>query len=379
MTHLHHSSSAEAPASAQLATAWTDVAQQCLSMTLRFDYLSGRRGLQASRPVVQERLATSQRSASRAGQPNGLVPSHGERERQALDDAERHYLGAIAAKPRLTSREEYCLVVRMRSGSRQAHTALVEANLGLVVMFARRYQRPGVPLLDLVAEGNLGLLRATRSFDPERGYRFGTYAKWWVMQSMRQAMPKLAGVVRIPLSQANAARVAADAARRSNTGLAAGPGWVDDGPAGGLDDGTVAEAASDAANLHRSDADADADAQTPSPRDGAVVEGHEDWHETNDADVLESIAGDPEREPPAVVMAGQRRRLLSSALETLGERERIVVSARFALVGDRPSTLDELATRLQVSIERVRQIENQAVKNLAKVFRRAGQSVDSLL
>lgn len=344
-------------------------------MTLRFDYLSGRRGLQASRPVVQERIATSQRSASRAGQPNGLAPSHGERERQALDDAERHYLGAIAAKPRLTSREEYCLVVRMRSGSRQAHTALVEANLGLVVMFARRYQRPGVPLLDLVAEGNLGLLRATRSFDPERGYRFGTYAKWWVMQSMRQAMPKLAGVVRIPLSQANAARTAAQAARRSNTGLVAGPGWVDDGPAGGLDDCTVAEGASDAATLHR----ADTDTQTTAPRDGAVVEGHEDWHETNDADVLESIAGDPEREPPAVVMAGQRRRLLSSALETLCERERIVVSARFALVGDRPSTLDELATRLQVSIERVRQIENQAVKNLAKVFRRAGQSVDSLL
>lgn len=376
MTHPSRSISPQAPASAQLATAWTDVAQQCLSMTLRFDYLSGRRGLQASRPVVQERLATSQRQASCAGQPNGLAPSHGERERQALDDAERRYLGAIAGKPRLTSREEYCLVVRMRSGSRQAHTALVEANLGLVVMFARRYQRPGVPLLDLVAEGNLGLLRATRSFDPERGYRFGTYAKWWVMQSMRQAMPKLAGVVRIPLSQANAARVAADAARRSNTGFAAGPGRVDDGPAGGLDDGTLAEAASDAATLHR--ADTDTDTQTTAPRDGAVVEGHEDWHETNDADVLESIAIDPEREPPAVVMAGQRRRLLWSALETLCERERIVVSARFALVGDRPSTLDELATRLQVSIERVRQIENQAVKNLAKVFRRAGQSVDSL-
>ena len=87
-------------------------------------------------------------------------------------DSELRYLSEVAARPRLTSREEYGLVIRMHAGDTHAHDALIEANLGLVVMFARKYQRPGVPMLDLVAEGNFGLLTAAKRFDPELGCRF---------------------------------------------------------------------------------------------------------------------------------------------------------------------------------------------------------------
>jgi RNA polymerase sigma factor (sigma-70 family) len=352
--------------------AWVSLAQQCLSQALRFDYLSSGRGHAQSRRVVRERFAAGSAGGAGSGGSKrlerGTLPSAA----APAEDAERRYLSEVAGKRRLTSREEYCLVIRMKKGDRAAYEALIEANLGLVVMFARRYQRQGVPLLDLVAEGNFGLMRAAERFDPEMGCRFATYAKWWVRQSIQQALPKLVSVVRIPMSQAGGA----GAARLPTAGRHA--------PLDLVDNGLMSSAVDEDAH---SGADADAEIHGHLLTYGSVAHGSPNTSgharggrmETNDAELLDSIAIDPEHEPPGEAMAVQRLRVLHGALDALSERDRIVVVARYALEDDRVCTLDELATRFGVSIERIRQIENAAIKKLAKALGEAGESADSLL
>jgi RNA polymerase sigma factor (sigma-70 family) len=366
---FHANPSTDALATPLTATAaWASLAQQCLSLALRYDYLSSGRGHAQSRRVVHERLAAGNAKIARR------KPGASSADDKPAEDAERRYLSEVAHQRRLTSREEYCLVVRMHQGDRAAYEALIEANLGLVVMFARRYQRQGVPLLDLVAEGNFGLMRAADRFDPEMGCRFPTYAKWWVRQSIQQALPKLVSVVRIPASHTSGYSTGPHSAPSRHAPL----DLVDNGLMGGPPDDDLAEGADeDTGNdLHAPARDRAAWAGAPGkPLRGVRLERLE----TNDAELLESIAIDPEHEPPGAAMAGQRLRVLHRALDALNERDRAVIVARYALEEDRVCTLDELATRFGVSIERIRQIENAAVKKLAKALTEAGESANSLL
>ncbi len=280
-------------------------------------------------------------------------------------DSQERYLWEVACKPRLTSSEEYSLATRMKAGDCAARDALLEANLGLVVMFARRYQRPGVPMLDLIAEGNMGLLTAARRFDPELGYRFATYAKWWIRRAIQVALPKLAGVVRVPAG-AHAARRAAPslpATRPSAMQPESDPLDID------IDDDPSALTASSLRH-----ADPISDDVTHGSRPCGVSD-----FELSDAQALDSLAIPTEDEPPGAAMATQRMAAVWRALDSLGERDRVVICERYALVNDRACTLDELSQRFNVSIERIRQIENAAVKKLAKALKQVGASADTLL
>lgn len=339
------------------------IAQRYLGLALSFDYLSSGLGHQQSRRVVGDRMARRGITAL----PDCSLPLAKSRpEKRGCDfgDPQERYLWEVACQPRLTSSEEYRLAVRMRAGDRAAHDALLEANLGLVVMFARRYQRPGVPMLDLVAEGNMGLMTAARRFDPELGHRFATYAKWWVRQAIQLALPRLMGVVRLPASH-HAARRSAAALRRAQA--AAMP----------LDAELDAADFEDERFMHdepflSQGPKLDEAANDPRPC------GFFDF-ELSDAQALEALAIPTEDEPPAAAMALQRMAALWRALDSLSERERVIVSERYALVSDQACTLDELARRFDVSIERIRQIENAAVKKLAKALKEAGASADTLL
>ena len=173
------SSLSERPVSERLL----ELAQECFSGALQFDYLSNGRGNRQSTPL----------RALRAAEPVRATPS------VRGHDIVRRYLGEIATRKRLTSGEEYRLASRARKGDEAARRALIEHQLGLVVVIARPYRNRGLPLLDLIEEGNMGLLRAMEKFDPERGCRFSTYAKWWIRQSIELALMTQAGTVRVPV------------------------------------------------------------------------------------------------------------------------------------------------------------------------------------
>lgn len=331
------------------------LAQRCLASVLSYDYLSSGQGHQQSRRVVGDRMARRGAPAELTVDATlGLQPGAAQAPRSedcCFPDPEQRYLWEVSRSARLTSGEEYCLAVRMKAGDREAHDALLHANLGLVVMFARRYQRPGVPVLDLIAEGNLGLLTAADRFDPERGHRFATYAKWWVRRAIQAALPRLAGVVRVPASRHAGPRAAR---------LDAAQPLAEPEPSG---DGIDEPAACEEAQLQ-----------------ALAGAANDDWSwGALDVNALDSQTIPAEQEPPEATMALQRLSALWRALDSLGERDRIVVCERYALVTDRVSTLDELARRFNVSIERIRQIENAAVKKLAKALASVGASADTLL
>lgn len=342
------------------------LAQRCLGLTLCYDYLSTGQGHRQTRRVVGDRLGSSDKALLTVDATLGPRerPCPAANAPRCFPDPEQRYLWEVARSPRLTSGEEYCLAVRMKAGDRDAHDALLQANLGLVVMFARRYQRPGVPLLDLVAEGNLGLIQAVRRFDPERGHRFATYAKWWVRQAIQTALPRLLGIVRLPAVSAGRRASAAQRGERSE----AMPVEAQAFPF---------EATADEA-LPTGCALLDTPAGTEPPPGEPMLS----WTagcDIGDGQALDSIAIPPEQEPPGHTLALQRHAALMRALDTLNERDRVVVSERYALVNDRACTLDELAKRFSVSIERIRQIENAAVKKLAKALGREGGSAATLL
>ena len=324
------------------------LAHRLLCRSISGDYLSNGRGHRNSRRVVADRLARQKMRTSLAASP----AAHGERERQprrGSGDIEFLYTTYVAERPRLTSREEYRLAARMRAGDLRARDALIESNLGLVVMLARRYQRPGVPLLDLIAEGNLGLLTAADRFDPERGNRFSTYAKWWVLRAMKIALPTLVGVVRQPV---NKLRLNAAADHDDIDEYVLPQELEETGPevdAEPLSEALVPTSAGLAFNV-----------PVPSAEE-----------------VLNGICSAEEQEPPHELMARQRSTKLRLALDGLSERDRTVISQRYALATDEASTLTDTAAGLSVSIERVRQIEKAALKKLHFALCAAGLTADT--
>lgn len=302
---------------------WMGLAQRVLSRVFRTDYLSSRRGQQKSHPVLAERS-----SRRRAQNVLGVCLCPPKARDLIEQDGERAYLQKVALSDRLTSSEEYQLAVRMRAGDTGARNALLEANLGLVVMFARRCRHTGVPMIDLIAEGNLGLLAATRDFDPEMGFRFATYAKWFVLQSMQRARPRLTWVAQsaAPLDEASSAN---EEAEEPGEPFKRG-GW--------------------------------APVPVPEPDDS-----------------LDCQRIPEEEEPPQLTLLTQRRARLLQALACLDSREQLIVGERFALFEERSATLGELAQRLKVSIERVRQIEAAAIRKLRESLHEGGDSARTLL
>ena len=343
------------------------MALQCLGLALRHDYLSNGSGHQHSRRVLRERSKTLKFSEASGQEPETKSKRKNRLNNAGCVDTERRYLADIAAIPRLTSSEEYSLVTRMRargSDSKKAHDQLISANLGLVVMFAYRYQRPGLPLLDLIAEGNMGLMKAAVRFDPELGYRFATYAKWWVRQSIQLALPNLIGVVRMPVSPSGkkvprSVKLACSLQERSDFFSA---------ETHHEDNDVLTESCNPEAALRQ------AQLQICEQFVGATFIG-----EPSDAETIASLAIAQDAEPPGAAMAAQRTKVLKEALATLGERDSKIIAGRFALSDDRVCTLEELSQQFNVSIERVRQIENSALKKLAKAFDKAGVTAETLL
>ncbi len=272
------------------------------------------------------------------------------------DDALQAYLRAIARLPRLTADEERVLGRRIKEGDQDALRRLVEGNLRFVVSYAKRYRSLGVPFLDLIHEGNLGLMEAARRFEPERNVKFITYAVWWVRQAIMHALSGQTRAFSLPQKLSGvAARFGRQVAELTEQ-LERAP--------------TTSEIADD---LAISEADVDALRRIGSS-DVSLSEhvggarGETDGLELGD---LIEQATVPPVEDELIHEAGVQR--IREALDELEEKEREVETLRFGLDRDgEPRTLQEVGDALGLSRERIRQIESRAKEKLRR-SKRAGE------
>jgi RNA polymerase nonessential primary-like sigma factor len=275
------------------------------------------------------------------------------------------YLREIRRAPLLSPEEEYDTAVRARAGDFSARQAMIERNLRLVVSIAKNYLGRGLPMTDLIEEGNLGLMHAIGKFEPERGFRFSTYASWWIRQNIERAIMHQARLVRLPvhvvreLNHVLKARRALEAATsRGNGGDR--PVRVDE----------IAEAlgrpVQEVADLLRF-------AEQPASLD-APLERNADASES----MLDTVADDQAMDPLGLTLSHEVEQLLDHGLSELNDREREVLAGRYGLRDREPETLEVLAERMGLTRERIRQIQQEALLKLKRRMIRQGIDRDSI-
>jgi RNA polymerase sigma factor (sigma-70 family) len=259
------------------------------------------------------------------------------------------YLSEIRQIPVLSREQEQELARRARAGDESAKARLIEANLRLVVQVARRYFNRGLPLPDLIEEGNLGLIRAVEKFEPERGLRFSTYATWWIRHAITRALANQARIIRLPVHvEMLLGRYAKEQQRLTQT-LGRAP--------------TTAELAQALGTTVEQVEELDELRQRPVSLDAPITE------HGRVADVVADPTADPSA---ALTRLFHERTDLVSVLDDLAENERKVLRGRFGLDGDEPQTLEAIGQRLRLTRERVRQIEATALRKLRALLRARG-------
>jgi RNA polymerase nonessential primary-like sigma factor len=284
----------------------------------------------------------------RQGQNNkSAVKSH---------DATRLYLSEIGISPLLTADEEKHFARRAQRGDESARQRMIESNLRLVVKIARRYINRGLPLLDLIEEGNLGLIHAVKKFDPERGFRFSTYATWWIRQTIERAIMNQSGTVRLPIHVIKDINSCLRAARVIRQRQDAEP--------------TSAEIAK------------------YMKRDVAEVERLMSLHNRvtirasgagEGAGPIDNLTAKRDAEPSRCAQKDSVQDIVDHWVCELDEKQRAVVERRFGLHGYRRATLEKIGEEIGVTRERVRQIQLDALKNLRAMMESHGISGDVIL
>ncbi len=281
-----------------------------------------------------------------------------------LGNALQAYLRDIRRTPLLTQQEEYATAVQARAGSFEARQSMIEHNLRLVVSVAKNYLGRGLPMSDLIEEGNLGLMHAIGKFDPERGFRFSTYASWWIRQSIESALMHQARLVRLPvhivreLNHVLKARRALEALQVQSGGV--GKVRVEDVAA------AVGRPVAEVAELL-------AYAELPSSLDSPAERGVEGGDT-----VMDLVADEQALDPLGLRLSHEVEALLEHGLAALNEREREVLAGRYGLADREPETLDVLAVRLHLTRERIRQIQIEALAKLKRNMARHGIDRDSV-
>lgn len=263
--------------------------------------------------------------------------------RFALDDAVKHYLKEIGNFPLLTAEQERLLAERVARGDSYARQKLIEANLRLVVSVAKRYVNQGMPLLDLVQEGNIGLMRAAQKFDYQRGFRFSTYATWWIRQAISRAIAEHARTIHVPVHVVEIIYKIKRAARQlyQVQGVEATPDQI--AAVVGLPYERVIELLNAA--------------EQPMSLDAPVADD-EQYHL---ADVLEDVSM---VSPVEQVMQRMQRSYIEQAMHVLNARERTIIEMRYGLDGGCMHSLDEVGGVFHLTRERIRQIEAKALRKM---------------
>lgn len=264
------------------------------------------------------------------------------------DDSVRLYLREIGKIPLLTPEEEADLAQRIVKGDKKAKDKMVESNMRLVVSIAKRYGGRGLDFLDLIQEGNTGLLRAVEKFDPDKGFKFSTYATWWVRQAITRAIADQARTIRIPVHMVETINKVLRTTRKLTAELNREP--TNEEIAKALD--MEPEKIDYVMRIKQDIASLDASI----------------GREGDDEDsVLGDFVEDEERDSPEDSAANQiLKEQLSEIIATLTDREQKIIRLRFGIGGGRPHTLEEVGAEFDVTRERIRQIEAKALSKLRK-------------
>jgi RNA polymerase primary sigma factor len=262
---------------------------------------------------------------------------------ETTTDALQLFLREAGRHPLLTAAQEVALAKRVERGDMEAKQRMIQSNLRLVVSIAKNYRNQGLPFLDLIQEGTLGLIRAVEKFDWRRGYKFSTYATWWIRQAVARALADKARTIRMPVHIVE---------RRQKMNRAERTLWTQLGR-----EPTLSEIAEEAGlPLHQA-YEVRAAARASLSLDQPVGE-------QEDAVFGDFVAGD-EPLPEDEVENSLRSQALAEALAALPDRERVVLVYRYGLDGSEPATLEEIGRRMGLTRERVRQIELDTLRRLA--------------
>jgi len=277
---------------------------------------------------------------------------------RAQADATQIYLREIGFSPLLSAEEEVKLGRRVQKGDERARSRMIESNLRLVVKISRRYINRGLPFLDVIEEGNLGLIRAVEKFDPERGFRFSTYATWWIRQTIERAIMNQTRTIRLPVHILKEINVYQRAARVLAQQLDHEPSAEE--IARKLD--APIENVKRLLGLDEKIASVDAPFEADQERT-----------------LLDAIPDEKAKDPADLLQGEEVNNYISDWLKTLPEKQREVVERRFGLSGRDASTLEQVGLDVGVTRERVRQIQVEALSKLRKALEKKGFSLDNLL
>ena len=276
------------------------------------------------------------------------------------------YLNEIGFSPLLSPEEEVHFARLSQSGDPAGRKRMIESNLRLVVKIARRYVNRGLSLLDLIEEGNLGLIRAVEKFDPERGFRFSTYATWWIRQAIERAAMMQARAIRLPVHVVRELHQVMRA-RRTLEGDAE---FIAHRPEGVRVEDVAALLGREVQEV----AELLALAEAPRSLDAGGERGDDSFT------LADTVASEAEgADPTGVTQAHEVEKLLEQWILVLSEREREVLAGRFGLHDRDPETLEVLSVRLGLTRERVRQIQNEALAKMRRQLARDGVHRDAIL
>jgi RNA polymerase nonessential primary-like sigma factor len=295
---------------------------------------------------------------------NFQTETTGTRASQATSEATRDadpvqlYLNEIGSTPLLTAAEEIRVARASLVGDEAARHRMINSNLRLVVMIAKRYTNRGLPLLDLIEEGNLGLMRAVEKFDPERGFRFSTYATWWIRQSIERALMNQGRTIRLPIHIQKDINTIARCTRELRSSLRREPSTSEIADVLDRDPGEVSKL------LKLSEKITSVDNQLSDDIERSLVD---------------TVSSPVENNPLSLVDGEKVEGCLEEWLDDLPDRQREILARRFGLMGYEASTLEAVGEEVGLTRERVRQIQIDALARLKRAALRDGLSEEELL
>ncbi len=304
--------------------------------------------------VAQSRIEFDAPEAKATVPPEPAQPVEGN---VTNGDSLQLYLREIGQVKLLTPAEEIVLAKRIKRGDKAAREHMIKANLRLVVKIARDYENLGLPLLDLINEGNIGLMKGVERFDPKKGAKLSTYASWWIKQAIKRALANQSKTIRLPVHVVDKVAHIRRAEMRLREVLDREP----------TDEEVASELGLDAKRVRRYRQAS----RAPVSLDAPIGD--------DENDRVSEVVADPNATLPSEQLVYESdNALVQEILATLPEREREILAMRFGLVDGKERTLEEVGERFGVTRERIRQIQEQALKTIRKTMEKRDQPADDI-